>query len=242
VECANFFFPTASIAGAQGLSFLQLLSISNPLVASITFLLNPLTAGISAGTVPASNTNPTGTIVPTSTIPIFAAKKSPVIYDAPSNSFIVRKKGLYEITYSIQGAFQHVCPTGVQFAIFVNDNIIKASSQRAATAIGTQNRGQGFIISKTFCLFFEQDAKWEDCNKTNDISSSNIIFSSKSACKNAIQLRAVVNDVASLTCISLITNSIRTREDPVGFSFEPAGTLVPNNAFEITFKHISDTL
>jgi hypothetical protein len=234
VECVDFFFSTASIAGAQALSLLQLASLGDVRIFTNlqNFYLDPAFTGIPSGLVPATSANPVGTIVPTNLVPPFQDKDAPVIYDAPSNTFIVLKKGLYEITYNIQGIFQFVCPLGIQLALFVNGQRVQASSQRASTSIGAflGNAGQGFNISKTVCLYFDKDGTVEACNNMN-------------LHQNTIQLRAIVNDAASVACISIITNLIRTGEGAFGplFLLGPAGTLLPNNALEITFERISDT-
>jgi hypothetical protein len=240
LKCVDFFFNTASIAGARAITLNQLLNTSLvAFVTSVTIFIPGFT-GISAG-LPASVANPVGTVVPTNLtaaqIVQFGNANNPVVYLPSCNTFVVTESGLYEITYNIQGSFQFVCPTALQFALFVNNQMIPSS--RTSIASGFLKAGEGFNVSKTFCLFFDKCTTPKQCCPSSlDTSNQN---------ENSIQLRAIVdNDPNAQDCISVITNanSAGVTQIPAtvaAFSLDPAGTLAPNNAFEIVFKRISDT-
>jgi hypothetical protein len=146
---------------------------------------------------------------------------------------------MYEITYNIQGQFLFNCALGIVFALFINGQYVQSSATRATTGVGTF--GQVFNISKTFCLFFSKGAKVQECNSTLLPTLQ----------ENAIQVRAVIdpNSASDINCISTITFPIQTGSTTVGtppvtvpaFTLAPAGSLYPDNAFEITFKRVGDT-
>jgi hypothetical protein len=187
--------------------------------------------GILAGTQTSIN-NPAGTIVPVNISPQGITKcNSPVIYDATSNCFIVLECGLYEITYYIQGTFLLECPVGVPFGVFIDDILISQSRTRASTVVGLNNGGS-FNISKSFCVFFSHNGyKKESCPLSLTPTRG----------LNCVQVRAITNgndEVAD--CIdTIVATSILSRTDGT-FVLSSAGTLNPDNAFEITFKQIGN--
>jgi hypothetical protein len=243
-DCVDFFFPNASILGAPAISLDELgnLFLFN-FLQGIVFQ-SPGFTGFAAG-VPATFLSPLGTIAPTGFVPSNdSCHDSPVIYKSDLNAFLILEKGLYEITYHIQGVFQLNCPFGIQFGVFVGGTLIPSSLTRVTT--GASGYGEAFHVRGTLCLFFDKDAT---CNSTKD-ESCNLSLHLPS---NAVQVRAIIdpNDTDALLCLSTLSYPTRTGTGTttvfvqgIGFitvsfptySFMPAGSLLPDNAFEITFK------
>jgi hypothetical protein len=135
---------------------------------------------------------------------------------------------LYEITYYIQGIFQLPCFDGLTFAAFVDNVVIPQSRQTTTTGIFTA--GQGFNISKTFCLFFAH--------------GTTLACSDALQQNNSFQIRTIPN--GSFDCTRLIATAMNPRlvvqgVGILGYDLSPAGTLQPGNAFEIKISRISDS-
>jgi hypothetical protein len=195
--------------------------------------------GIAAGT-PATLNSPVGTIVPVQVLPHGITKcNSPVVYEPVMNCFTVLERGFYEITYYIQGTFLVQCPTGVEFAVFVDNILLPQSRTKASTPIQIIIIGQSFNITKTFCAFFSRNASLpEPCLAPLTAPKTT----------NCVQVRAITdgNDMAA-TCIDfIVTTEVLTPGNPslpispTRYRLSPAGTLQSNNAFEIVFKRLSE--
>jgi hypothetical protein len=187
--------------------------------------LSATRSGIIAGT-PTSAINTSGTIVPVNVQPIYNPNTSPVVYYGITNSFVILRAGLYQITYYIQGTFQLPCPLGISFAMLIDGFAIPQSVQSIRTGINTV--GQGFNISKTFCLLVPDNSNLLDPCRGNTIT-------------NSLQISAVGDD---MQCSRFITTATPTGNVVTGvgptYNLGPAGTLQPNNALEVKFMRIGD--
>jgi hypothetical protein len=229
----------------------------------------------------APTTNQTiGTIVPTGQGVLPKQNQqdrcADVVYDSLLNCFRFQRKGLYEITYYIQGTFQVACPLGISFGAFVTgmastNQVIPQSVTTIQTPATTLTgaaaaliAGAGvplvavttglallsaigspdsFNVEKTFCVFVDDITDFTNC--------SILVPTQSTPC---IQIRAFdpQNNAGFATCIGSISAPVATGTTTTftiapgitttvpGVAFSPAGTLTPNNAFEIVFKRMSD--
>jgi hypothetical protein len=228
VPCVDFYSRTANIAGAPGVGFFEFFDVTFPSI-NINLFATGIINGIAPG-IPASPVSAPGVIVPGNVQPnIYTAKNSSVIYNRATNAFVILRSGLYEITYYIQGTLQVPCPTGITFGVIIDNNVIPQSAQTIRT--GVQTAGQGFNISKTFCVFVANDSTLMKNPKCTILSNIT----------NSLQI-SVLGDIL---CASIITTASNPVPGPFGnftqFTLSPAGTLQPDNAVEIKFMRISDT-
>jgi hypothetical protein len=239
--CDDFFFPSAVIVGgvlpATAFPFLATFAAITGLTFPLPF--TPAPVGVSAA-------NPIGTIVPTAgvfpsqstTANICCSQDRCVVYDPTLNCFKFLKPGLYKITYYIQGVIQAVLQllgcNQITFGAFNvgGNNAIPIPQSQASIATPVTNPN-AFNLTKEFCVFVPKVAHANDCPIA--------IPSANSPC---LQF-GVVNPDAD--CIGAIFNITTTATAPVtavplpGVTVSAPGTLLPTNAFEVTFERISDT-